>query len=165
MASYVSDCQNVYVDEIGDSGVTPYYTTYSTPDDAREHCLANNDYYVNSFSDYAIYKQCSSASSGDNDGAGYVSDGINVWVQGTADQNQEEGDGGTCDPDCLSSAQACKQGQTWPLLLNNIYGTDYKIYTEENFKLFEKPVLNIALVIVILMIIAALIYYFVMRKK
>ena len=165
MASYVSDCQNVYVDQSGDSGMNNNYTTYSSASDAMSACLTNNNYYSNNFTDYGPYGSCSNATTSDNDGSGYVSDGVNVWIEGTAQQNQEGGSGGVCEPDCLSSEQACKQGETWPLLLNNLYGTDYQLYSNEGFKLFDKPSVNIALVIFILLIVAVLIYYFVLRKK
>jgi len=121
----VSDCQNVYVDQSGDSGMNNNYTTHRSTIDA-----------MNNFTDYGPYESCSNATTSDNDGSGYVSDGVNVWIEGTAQQNQ---DGGS--------------------------GTDYQLYSNEGFKLFDKPSVNIALVIFILLIVAVLIYYFVLRKK
>jgi hypothetical protein len=165
MASYVSDDGvNVYVDESGDSGMNSNYTPYSTAEQALANYVTNNSYYVNDFTDYAAYGSCPQDSSVE-DGAGYVSDGHSVWMEGTAAQNQEGNTTATsCNPDCLSPSQACAQGATWPLLLNRIYGTNYQLVSSnEGFQLFEKKSYNI-LAVIVLLILVCIVLYFVLRK-
>ena len=166
MASYVSDCTNTYVAPNGDLGINYSYTPYSSPEDASSNCLTNNDYYTKYPSSYGTGGPCLGAPS-DVDGSGYVSDGVNYWVDGTASYDQEGATNTTPgNPDWGSAAQACQMGESWPIALTGTAPPIYQIYqsSTEGFKLFEKSSMNIVLIIFILIVISALVYYFAVRK-
>jgi len=164
MASYVSDCKNIFIASGGDSGVNNNYNPYSTANDACNNCLTNDNYYVNSFSNYGSGGSCGSAPS-NQDGAGYVSDGVNWWMEGTAQQNTENGtNAGSGNPDYFSAQSACNNGKTWPLLLGSGLYTLYGPCTNEGFQVVQtkkssNKMYIILIILFVLIAIGCFVYY------
>lgn len=165
MASYVHDCNNLYVDLDGDNTGNTNYTTYSTPEAAKANCLSNATYYTGNpaFTNYNLPGRPCAQSSWNEDGNGYVSDGNTFWYESTPAQNQEGSTATLCNPDCLSSGKACKIGQPWPLLQNQ-NGANYQLY--EGFELFDdKKKVDMLMLILLLCMIGGIAYYLVTKKK
>jgi hypothetical protein len=164
--SYISDCKTAYFDPNTTVNMNYNYSTYGSAEEAMKagNCTTNDTYYRNKFTDYARYGSCANAATVETSG-GFVSDGVDVWMEGSTRRNAQGMGRVPCSPDCETPAEACAQGETWPLLINKIYGTNYQpVTTTEGFQLFENKSNTTIIVVIVVLIIMSIGLYFALRK-
>jgi hypothetical protein len=115
--SFISDCTNVYYSPSGD-GCTGNYNIYASAEEAAQNCMTNDAYYTQGPFGYGYYTTCGNASTTDDYGDGYISDGYNIWAISPPNQG-----------DSITSAAACSNPvQTWPLSQTQASTGTYQFY-------------------------------------